>query len=211
MKKINQFVFAIIAILITVNVNAQDNIFLKTGDEIQAKILEVGHDEIKYKKFDYQDGPTYTLKKSEIFMVKYKNGSKDIFESVVNGIAPKQTELKLISGSRLFLTYVSTEGKRNVDGSDAVGMLKSYIEGKTTCIVVNSKEEADFIVKLQVKKSAGRKAKIDIIHVATDKMVFESKWRKGSSAVWNGYSGSRQAIGEVVKELLLDEYPEIGK
>lgn len=209
----NSIYFLAILFFMAITTNAQDNVFLKTGEDIQVKVLEVGHDEIKYKKFDYQDGPTYSLKISDVFMIKYENGSKDVFGAIKNKKVSKQQQqqLELISDSRLYLTYVEIEGKRNVDGPDAVRMLKSYIEGKTTCTVVNSKDEADFIVELSVYKSKGRKAKIDIIHLGSNKVVFESKWRYGSSAVWNGYSGSRQAVGEVVKELLLDEYPEIGK
>jgi hypothetical protein len=58
---------------------AQDVITKVNGDEIKSKILEVNQNEIKYKVFDYQSGPSYTISKSEIFMIRYENGSKDIF------------------------------------------------------------------------------------------------------------------------------------
>ena len=58
---------------------AQDVITLKNGTDIQALVLEVGEVDVKYKKFDNPNGPNYTLKKSEIFMIKYVNGSKDVF------------------------------------------------------------------------------------------------------------------------------------
>ncbi|GHT58889.1 hypothetical protein FACS18945_5060 [Bacteroidia bacterium] len=71
---------------------AQDVITLKSGNEIQALVQEIGIDEVKYKKYDNQEGPSYTLKKSEIFMIKYANGSKDVF---ANEPAPaKKTEQK---------------------------------------------------------------------------------------------------------------------
>ena len=63
-----------------VSVNAQDVITKKNGDEIQAKITEVGQNEIKYKRFDNPDGPVYTIGKSDVFMVKYENGTKDVFK-----------------------------------------------------------------------------------------------------------------------------------
>ena len=59
--------------------NAQDFIVLKNGNDIQAVVSEIGTDDVKYKKFDNPDGPTYTLKKSEIFMIRYANGSRDVF------------------------------------------------------------------------------------------------------------------------------------
>ena len=60
---------------------SQDNIILKNGDEIAAKVLEVTTDQIKYKKWENQEGPTYTSAKSEVFMIKYKNGTKDVFNT----------------------------------------------------------------------------------------------------------------------------------
>ena len=59
--------------------SSQDIIFLKNGDEIQAVVSEIGTDDVKYKKIDNSNGPSYTLKKSEVFMIRYANGSKDVF------------------------------------------------------------------------------------------------------------------------------------
>jgi hypothetical protein len=58
---------------------AQDIITLKNGDEIKAKVQEIGLSDVKYKKFENANGPTYTLLKTEIFMIKYENGEKDVF------------------------------------------------------------------------------------------------------------------------------------
>lgn len=60
--------------------NAQDIIFLKNGEEIKAKVKEVTQTEIKYLKFENQESPIYSLSKAQVLMVKYENGSKDIFE-----------------------------------------------------------------------------------------------------------------------------------
>ncbi len=55
-----------------------DNIILKNGNEISAKVLEVGVTEIKYKKCPDNNDPIYSIKKSDVFMIKYPDGSKDI-------------------------------------------------------------------------------------------------------------------------------------
>ncbi len=60
---------------------AQDIIIKMNGDEIKAKVLEVSAIEVKYKRFESQQAATYVLDKSKIFMVKYEDGSKDIFNS----------------------------------------------------------------------------------------------------------------------------------
>lgn len=66
---------------ITIGLNEDcDIIILKNGQEIQAKILEVGSSEVKYKSCDNQNGPTFYKNNSEIFMIKYSNGTKTIME-----------------------------------------------------------------------------------------------------------------------------------
>ncbi len=57
---------------------AQDVITKKNGDEINAKVTEVSTTEIKYKKTDNPD-VVYTILKTDVFMIKYSNGTKDIF------------------------------------------------------------------------------------------------------------------------------------
>ena len=71
-----------------VAVHSQDIIIKKSGDEIQSKVIEVGTSEIKYKKFENQDGPTYAIHKNEVFKIKYENG----FEDVINAIEEKQAK-----------------------------------------------------------------------------------------------------------------------
>jgi hypothetical protein len=73
-------IFTLLAfIAISITAFSQDVITQKTGEDIQSKILEVNQTEIKYKKFDNQNGPTFTLLKSDILMIRYENGTKDIF------------------------------------------------------------------------------------------------------------------------------------
>ena len=59
---------------------AQDLITTKKGEDIQAKILEVSSNEIKYKRFSNLDGPSFIINTSEVLMIRYQNGEKDIFD-----------------------------------------------------------------------------------------------------------------------------------
>ena len=71
----------LLALLCAINmwvVNAQDVILKTNGDEVQAKVQEIGNNEVKYKKAD-GSGPVYAIPKSEVFMITYENGSKDVF------------------------------------------------------------------------------------------------------------------------------------
>ncbi|MBL7923227.1 MAG: hypothetical protein JNL88_03425 [Bacteroidia bacterium] len=58
---------------------AQDVITLSDGRTVQAKILELTPDQVKYKKFDNPDGPTYTVPVGNLTKIKYANGSEDTF------------------------------------------------------------------------------------------------------------------------------------
>ena len=73
-----------IGLLFPIFCYSQDNIFIKSGDEVKAKVLEVTTTQIKYKKWANPGGPTYTLEKSEVFMIKYQNGTKDVFNATKN-------------------------------------------------------------------------------------------------------------------------------
>jgi len=59
---------------------AQDVILKKNGDEVKSLVTEVTDEAIKYHKFDNPTGPVYSIKKAEVFMITYKNGSKDVFK-----------------------------------------------------------------------------------------------------------------------------------
>lgn len=78
LRKILASVLIIVGIIC--NSQAQDLLVYKNGDEQKVKVLEINTGDVKYKKWDNQQGPTYTVLKSELFMVKYQNGSKDVFK-----------------------------------------------------------------------------------------------------------------------------------
>ena len=37
--------------------------------------------DIKYKKFENPDGPSYSILKSDVLLIKYENGNKDVFNA----------------------------------------------------------------------------------------------------------------------------------
>lgn len=85
-------IYTIILLLVVIpfsKMYAQDVIVLKSGDEISAVVNEIGIDVIKYKKFDNQTGPIYNVEKSQVFMIKYQNGTKDVFNQVQEKQVPE--------------------------------------------------------------------------------------------------------------------------
>lgn len=64
--------------------NICDKIIFTNGDEIEAIIKEITPENITYKKCDNIDGPTYVIEKYKIFVVQYKNGSREVITDLVN-------------------------------------------------------------------------------------------------------------------------------
>ena len=77
MKKIFSL---LIVVAMSVCASAQDVILTKDSKKIDAKILEVSKSEIKYKKFNYQDGPTFILETREISSIIYSNGEVVLYD-----------------------------------------------------------------------------------------------------------------------------------
>ncbi len=63
---------------------SQDLVTRQNGEEIKVKVIEITDTDLKYKKFDNQDGPIYNMKLKDIFMIVYENGSKEVFTAKNN-------------------------------------------------------------------------------------------------------------------------------
>lgn len=63
---------------------AQDVIVMKDQSTIMSKVLEITSTEIKYKKWDNQDGPLYSVSRSEVMSINYENGEVENFYKTTN-------------------------------------------------------------------------------------------------------------------------------
>ncbi len=89
-----KYALSFIALLgITLNSYAQDVITPSSGKDIQAKIIEINKTDILYKKFDNLNGPTLTIPKTDVIIISYANGTKEVMlkQIKVGGIS-EQTE-----------------------------------------------------------------------------------------------------------------------
>ncbi|MDR0830580.1 MAG: hypothetical protein LBN95_10800 [Prevotellaceae bacterium] len=89
MLKISKTFLVLIMICFSSTLLAQDIITLRNGEEIKAVVQKVGQTEIEYKKFSNPTGPSYTIAIAEVFMIKYKNGEKDVFPEVAKPQQPQ--------------------------------------------------------------------------------------------------------------------------
>lgn len=58
---------------------ASDLLITKQGDELEVKVTEITADSIKYRLSHQPDGPIRNIDISEVFMVKYSDGTKEVF------------------------------------------------------------------------------------------------------------------------------------
>ena len=78
---------------IGVRLAAQDLLVFTDGSIEQVKVLEVGDDAIKYKKWTNLEGPTFSTSKANVFSIKYQDGSEEkmVNQPVVRPVAPNQS------------------------------------------------------------------------------------------------------------------------
>ena len=73
-----------------VYVFSQDIIVSKDSKRIDAKVLEVNINDIKYRDWDNQDGPIYTILKSNIASIIYQNGKVETFSNAQQPTSPEK-------------------------------------------------------------------------------------------------------------------------
>jgi len=100
---------------------AQDLLKLKSGKELKVIIVEENESIVKYREFENQSGPVYTVKKENVESVKYKKGSRENQENaVVEQGKPAQQNVGPDSASNLLTVY-----KRNLLLNGAVQSARS--------------------------------------------------------------------------------------
>lgn len=110
MKKGLLTVFGILCFLCSY---AQDTLIKKNGDEVRVTILEITPELIKYKRFDYPEGPTISILKTEVFLVKYGNGTKEVISTSTNSATsfpssgPEPLQSIKLGGPRIGFTFIS--------------------------------------------------------------------------------------------------------
>ena len=109
-----------------ISMYAQDVIVKKDGTTIMAKVLSVGTTSVEYKKWSNQDGPTYTIEKSELLSINYANGEKDVFEEqkaketptpIVTSPTPSYDDISYAVSKAVSQTaYKTTAGRGKIIG-----------------------------------------------------------------------------------------------
>lgn len=100
---------------------AQDVIVLNDGSSVISKVLEVGSTDVKYKKWSNLEGPTYTLKITEILTINYQNGEKESFSAQKATVSSNKDVAKGFTYSE----YQKANTKKNIDFLKREELLRS--------------------------------------------------------------------------------------
>lgn len=155
-------------LLITTALSAQDIITLKNGEEIKAKVTAVNLGDIQYRKFNDADGPLYTKYKSEVFMIKYANGSKDVFSatsagSSINTSIDPNTQRELKSGTQFTVELTWDLNSKYVQAGQTVEFRvvgDVTVENKT--VIAGGTSLQGIIINSEKAQSLGKEGKLDI-------------------------------------------------
>jgi hypothetical protein len=63
-------------------VTAQDLIILKNGNIIEAQVTEISPTEIRYKRFDHLNGPTFVVPTADVLTIRYENGMLEVINDL---------------------------------------------------------------------------------------------------------------------------------
>jgi len=93
MRKHTCILLAIFLLCLTENAISQDVILKEDNTTILSKVFEVTSTEFKYKKWSNQEGPLYSINRSDVTSISYQNGNVEMFNNHVEITpAPQQTE-----------------------------------------------------------------------------------------------------------------------
>lgn len=148
----------IIALLLFVcvcaNGFAQDVIVKKDGTTILAKVMEVNDDVVKYKKHSNQNGPTYSVKVSDLMSINYKNGEKDTFNtpSIVESSIEEYSDVEGASDAELLALAKGDSDKNPL----VVVSPEDYVDLSGNPLSKSKRQQVDLHLQILAGKSYRR-------------------------------------------------------
>ncbi|GAA4380486.1 PQQ-binding-like beta-propeller repeat protein [Hymenobacter koreensis] len=76
-----QVVAVAVGVCAAAQASAQDVIIKNDKTEINSKVIEITEDHVKYRLFDFLDGPLYNVRKTDVWMIIYEKGRREKFNA----------------------------------------------------------------------------------------------------------------------------------
>lgn len=142
-------------LICSANISAQDVIVKKDGSTIISKVLEVNIADIKYKKFSNLNGPTYTISKSDVMAINYKNGEKDVFNnntsqqsgsSSKDPLQPRMIKRNVAkNNSELIESYNVQIGEKEKPSKNDASYIDAFLAVTSSSVLSNEDLEISFV------------------------------------------------------------------
>jgi hypothetical protein len=207
MKKLSVLLLSVLFVSLGYS---QDVIVTTKSDSIKSKIIEVTNNEIKYKKFDNIDGPVYSVLKSDVYMVKYQNGTSDIFNDDVlifdeelQTISRKYPEVLIKKGNNVFIEIpdeASRAGEKYfIDALQEWGYWN----------IVDDPKKAHFIIVFNIDKKGmfNLDKKAQVTFKTRENVEFKkSGIYKAKTSAFSGYNSFYAVSKKIVKKYFMKEF-----
>jgi hypothetical protein len=116
------------------------------GEEIEVIVSDITSEFISYKKCNNIDGPKYSIEKSKVFIIKYKNGSKEIINNLNEPIISTLKKKKEIHGKLYFgfeIHYDEALNSKNYN---------QFYQNQTYSVIRSSMVCSSFLINYKVSK-----------------------------------------------------------
>jgi len=87
-------IIALIGSLTHNQLYGQDLLIMRDGQEYECQVVSIKDDYVNYKMYSNLEGPIYSKKISDIFMIKYENGEKEVFKISIEDTPEKDKNNK---------------------------------------------------------------------------------------------------------------------
>ena len=104
MKHLTKILIILFVALLASSAEAQDVIHKKNGKTIEAKIVELGTTEIKYRQFSEPDGPIYVEEKENITKIVFQDGRTEFYGT------PRMDDAAMFEGQKKSAIKISFLG-----------------------------------------------------------------------------------------------------
>ena len=149
--------------------SSQDLIIYQDGSDIEAKVLKITTDEVVFKKHSNLTGPEYSESKTNIFMIKYQNGDKDIFNKPVKTLSEKNEDnantVEVVSGTNIELYLTKTISSKSLKSGQKVPFAVKYdllSNNGNVIVAANTLVDAN-VVRAEKARGGGKEGALDIM------------------------------------------------
>lgn len=96
-----KFIHIVAALLLLGTDVYADIIHTQQGESIEAKVMEIGLETIKYRRLDNIDGPLYVIDKASVTAIDYDNGQHESFATTISNNVSTPEPASPYTGERI--------------------------------------------------------------------------------------------------------------